>query len=88
MMQSAHFTAALPNQITVRDSGANQHFRTVFGYIYGACSKKDKFMIWSHAPCFSLINTKMAVKKIENTFFLPCTHFPVYEMIIILIIVI
>lgn len=24
-MQSAHFTAALPNHISVRDSGANQH---------------------------------------------------------------
>lgn len=88
MMQSAHFTAALPNQITVRDSGANQHACSVFEWIYVACSKKDKFMIWSHTPCFSCMNTKMSVKKVGNIFFLPCTHFSFfYKMIITLIIV-
>lgn len=32
-------------------------------------------MIWSHAPCFSCINTKMSVKKVGNIYFLPCTNF-------------
>lgn len=44
MMQSAHFTAELPNQITVKDWGAKQQACSLFGWIYGACSKKDKFV--------------------------------------------